>query len=106
MLFISSSIIAQHNTEPEYYLNSEKIDVKTTFINPQSLDSLNVGHKTENGEIHLFTKKTDFTFLTIAEIVKIHNPDMEFDDSIIFKTNGKKIKTLFTTTGMSNSFNS
>jgi len=86
------NIKGQTNNEPLYYLNSKQIDLKKVYLNQMRVDSINVLRQTKFGEIFIFTKNREFSFYRLTDILKKYANISGFNDSLIFKINGKLIE--------------
>jgi len=86
------NIKGQTNNEPLYYLNSKQIDLKKVYLNQMRVDSINVLRQTKFGEILIFTKNREFSFYRLTDILKKYANISGFNDSLIFKINGKLIE--------------
>lgn len=90
MLSFSEIVFAQ-NQSPIVYLNQKQIDVNKVFLNPDRIDSMNIQKNTPNGELYFFTKKKEFTFLRLTDIVKKFTSIKSDDKPILYRINGKII---------------
>ena len=88
----SEFVYGQKNDEPFYYLNSKQIDLKKVYLNPMRLDSINIQRQTQFGEVLMFTKNSEFSFYRLTDILKKYANISGFNDSILFKINGKLIE--------------
>ena len=94
LLIFNSLIYSQKDTNPNFYLNNEKINFHKTFINAKNIDSMNVSKKTKNGAIFIYTKSKPFEFWTFSEVLKNHTNIEKIDDFTLVKINGKLIPNL------------
>ena len=92
IMIFCMNIKGQTNNEPLYYLNSKQIDLKKVYLNQMRVDSINVLRQTKFGEILIFTKNREFSFYRLTDILKKYANISGFNDSLIFKINGKLIE--------------
>ena len=91
MTIIGFSAYCQIKEEPTYYLNSTEINFNKVYIKPTSLDSIYISKQTTNGEIYLFTKNEEISFLTLDDIVKKYTDLTTLNNSVLIKINGDVI---------------
>lgn len=94
LLLIAFSGLAQQKQDPDFYLNSIKIDYKKVYINENRMDSIRVEKKTVNGAVYILTNDRKFTSITLTDIVKKYTEIKQIDNSILFRIRGKVIEDI------------
>lgn len=76
------------NFEPDYYLNSSKIDFKKVYLNPKSIESINISKNNENGhpngEVHIVSKKDKLSFLNLQQVLIQYAVQSGSKDPVLF----------------------
>jgi hypothetical protein len=83
-------LLGQTQAGPTYYLNGDSIDINTCFINPLSIDNINVDKKTGHGVIHLKSKKK-IGFLTLDNVLSMFT-NVKTDNHVVFMIDGKIVR--------------
>ncbi len=91
-IILGLNCYGQKISEPSYYLNSKQIDLKKVYLNPMRLDSMDIQKKTQFGEVYMFTKNRQFSFCRLTHVLKNYTNINGFNDSVVFKINGKLIE--------------
>ena len=94
MTVLCFSAYSQKNQEPTYYLNSTEIEFEKLYIQMTSIDSIHVNKQTTNGEIYLFTKNKEDSFISLSEILKSYTALTSLNDSILIIINGDVINDI------------
>lgn len=84
--FISNG---QKIKNPTYYLNLEKLDTKNLYINSKYIDSIKIEKKTENGEVYIYTKKKEWKFLSLDDVLKKHTDVKVLSGNILVRIDEK-----------------
>jgi hypothetical protein len=95
-LLLSSGLFSfgQKYSNPDYYLNSKKVQIENLYLNPWSIDSISVNKKTENGEIYIFTKTRKVNFLSLEDVLKKYTNLSSSSNSVLFRINGNILDDL------------
>jgi hypothetical protein len=94
LLLISQVSLAQNQKEPIFYLNNVPISIDSVFLDPNSLQSINVKKETPMGEIYMTTKDQPWDCYSLDSLLKTTPQYAQIiDTSIIpvFIINGKVI---------------
>ncbi len=70
IVFIPHPGFAQTQKEPIYYLNNEPFSIDSIFLNPKSLQSLDVKKDKTGGEIFMTTKKQPWDYNRLNDLLK------------------------------------
>jgi len=85
-------LIAQRDKQTMYYLNKKPIDFNKVFLNPLRIDSIDVAKNSTYDGVLIFTKNSEFSFYRLVDILKKYANIKGYNDSILFKINGKIIE--------------
>lgn len=85
----SLSVFSQKKKAAEFYINSQKIDLNKTYINPRNVDS--ISKDTEIGAIYIYTKENKKSFSPLVEVLKKNSNYKHIRPSMIFRINNKTI---------------
>jgi hypothetical protein len=88
-MFSAFESLGQSQVGPTYYLNGDSIDINTCFINPLSIDDINIDKKTKNGVVHLRSKK-EMEFFTLDDILSTYT-SVKGDAPVVFIIDGKLV---------------
>jgi hypothetical protein len=95
ILFLISQVsLAQNPKEPVYYLNNERISVDSVFLDPNSIQSINVKKDIPGGEISIVTKTQPWDYYRLDDLLKTTTQYSYISDKSImpvFIINGKVI---------------
>ena len=94
IVFIPHLGFAQNQKQPIYYLNNEPFSMDSIFLNPNSIQSLNVKKETAGGEIYITTKTQPWDYYRLNDLLKKTNKYSQIIDKSItpvFVINGKVI---------------
>ena len=96
LLFIPHLGFAQNLIQPIYYLNNEPFSMDSVFLDPNSIQSINVKKDKPCGEIYITTKTQPWDFYSLEDLL-MTTPQFSqiVDKSIIhvFIINGKVINS-------------
>jgi len=91
-LLLSISCFSQQKQNPDFYLNSVKIDLQKVYINEPRLSSVNVEKKSANESVSIFTKDSLFTYLTLTDILRKYTQLRTDESSILFQIKDKVVQ--------------
>jgi hypothetical protein len=83
---------SQQKDNPIIYLNDTEIDLDKVFVNPKSIDSVNVDKNTKNGEVYIFTKNS-IEFINLDTVLTRHTNLNKEQNKILYIIENKIIKT-------------
>lgn len=86
-MFSAFELLGQVQVRPTYYLNGDSIDINTCYINPLSIDNINIDKKTGHGVIYLKSKK-QIEFLTLDNVLNKFT-NVKADHPVVFVIDGK-----------------
>jgi len=92
LLLLSISCFAQQKQNPDFYLNSVKVDLNKVYINEPRLSSVNVDKRSANGSVSIFTKDSLFTYLTLTDILRKYTRLKTDESSILFQIQDKVVQ--------------
>jgi len=70
IVFIPHLVFAQNQKQPIYYLNSKPFSLDSIFLNPNSIQSINVKKETSEGEIYVTTKSQPWEYYGLDDFLK------------------------------------
>jgi len=89
LMYISA--FGQESKAPKYFLNSKEFNLEKIYLNPVRIDSIRVEKETEDGEVYIFTKEKQISFMPLNDLVKEYTNIKKLDKSTLFKINDKFI---------------
>ena len=87
----SSAAMCQSVQESKFFINNLQVDLNKMFFNPSRMDSLIVVKKEAVGEVHIYTKNSEFTSCSLKEIVEKYAKQIAENDTVLFRIDGKLI---------------
>jgi hypothetical protein len=87
---VTADIVGQHQLTPVCYLNGDEIDVESVYINPSSINGVEVDKKTERGKVYMKTKQP-LTFMTLDMILKKYSDIEDSASQVVYIINDKVV---------------
>ncbi len=89
-ILISFNLMCQQ--EPDYYLNSKKVDLNKFYISSENIDSVFVRKDNPNGAIYIYVKNENF--LTVEELLEKYDSGIKIDGSFLLMINNEPVDDL------------
>lgn len=80
---------SQPKMNPQYFLNSVKVEMEGLYINPKSIDSIGINRDTANGEIRMYTKSGGVKLLSADEVLAKYSEVKVVSGDVLLRINGK-----------------
>jgi hypothetical protein len=74
---------------PQYFLNSVRVEMEGLYINPKSIDSIRINRDTANGEVRMYTKSGEVKLMSVDEVLAKQSEVKVSSGNVLLKINGK-----------------
>lgn len=88
-LFIPNGAHSQPKMNPQYFLNSVRVEMEGLYINPKSIDSIRINRDTANGEVRMYTKSGELKLMSVDEVLAKQSEVKVSSGDVLLRINGK-----------------